>query len=74
MAHYISIKSQYGNLTFDLDRPIVFQDTTFPTRERAIKEWRTLDGRSFPVLQLASNGEWIILVHGHVQDWERRAG
>ena len=74
MAHYISIESQYGNLTFDPDRPLVFQDTTFPPRERALKEWRPLDERSFPILQPASNGEWIILVHGHVQDWERRAG
>lgn len=63
MSNYISIDSQWGALTFDLDQPLLFKNQTFATKADARAELATLDERSFPLLRQASSGEWAILVH-----------
>lgn len=71
MAQYISVPTQWGNLTFDLDRPRVFKDRVFRTESEAHAELATLDERCYPLLRRTDAGEWVILVHSQERRDER---
>jgi len=69
MPEYIQIPTRGGYLTFDLDRPALFQDQVFNTKEEAQATAATLDERSLPLMRPTSAGKWAIVVHSQ----ERRA-
>ena len=62
MANYITIPTRVGDRTFDLDRPIVWQNRTFTPGE-AREELTHLDERCYPLVHQVAEGRWTILVH-----------
>ena len=74
MPQYISVSTRDGTRMFDLDDPILFMSTTFPTYEEACTKLATLDERCFPLLREASDGGWAILVHSQKQPEDLTTG
>ena len=68
MAEYVSVATPWGDLTFDLDEPLLFKGQVFNTYEEAHAELVTLDARSFPRLRQTSEGKWAILVHSQKRE------